>query len=196
MKFINSVVLLFLVASVFSCQNNDISKTVPVFGVVKRFSGRIEKKTGLVLDCYGMNNWLPKDYKVKNGIANLDVTYRLRKTRPVTISLEEARCLLISVAESFLHEINSDLQIRKELDTYPLTQELLEITIYFVDENDVRLGTGVSTVYFSEGHIKYKGYQILEYRKYSSLGKDYTIHKESYAEALDIVKQQNCLRQL
>ena len=195
MRFSKILLLFFSFISSVCCQHEDL-ESIPEYKIIKQFSKRIKEETGLKLDCYGVNDGFPNGYKFKNGLGSFSVAYRLYKSQEDTISVEEARCLLVSVAESFLNEINSNLEIRKELDVYPFTIDLIKVSIYFVDENDVDLGTGISTVYFYEGRIKYNDYQIIEYRKGNSLGKSSTIREESYEEALSIVKQQNCLRQL
>jgi hypothetical protein len=199
MKFTKISFLIFIALLLCCCQTyRDTLETVPAFKLIYRFSERIEKETGLMLDCYGINNSIEKEYKIKNGVANFHMAYRNYKTQKDTVSLEEARCLFISVAESFLNEINSDPEVKGDLDSYPFTSDNITISIYFVDENDVHLGTGISTIRFSKGLIKYEAYQILEYHKYplGALGKDITIHQEPYAEALNIVKKQNCLMHL
>jgi len=53
------------------------------------------------------------------------------------------------------------------------------------------LGNGVSEVFFSEGKIKYRRYEIEKYtKKYSAEGKHFILHEKTYAEALEIIKKQ------
>jgi hypothetical protein len=57
------------------------------------------------------------------------------------------------------------------------------------------LGQGVAIVYFAKGKIKYEGYEIEGYRRPGcAYGQHYTVHEESYEEALDIVKKQGTLK--
>lgn len=181
----------------FSCCNKrekHISEICPSYQPIKSFSKKICPITGLILCSYGVNNYLPKDYKFKNGIANFNATFSLRRTQKDKISLEEARCLIISVTEGFLREINSNLQVRTLLDVYPISKDLVNVGIRFEDENQIDLGSGISGVYLLNGVIEYEGYEIHEYRsKYPSIGKHFVVHNESYTEALDIVKSQDSL---
>lgn len=195
MRYIKLLLILFIIFC--GCSAWDISKKVPEFRLIKRFSNKINKETGLVLFCYGINNSLPKNYQIKNGTANFSVSYKLYRTQKDIISLEDARCLLISVAESFLEEINSDPEIRNDLDVYPFRNDRIGISIVFVDENDVNLGNGgISDIYFSHGKITYERYEILKYEKPIPSGKHFTVLKETYPEALDIVKKSGCLKNL
>jgi hypothetical protein len=196
MRFVKFVALIFLVLSV-SCSKRDLSDIYPEYKLIKTFSKKIKTKTNLVLSCYGVNNNLPKEYQLKNGLANFSVSYALVKTQKDTISLEEARSLLVSIAESFLQEINSSSEVRSLLDVYPFSSDLVSVYIYFRDENSIGLGNGISTIYFSRGKIEYKRYEISEYRsRYPAIGKHFTVHEESYAEALDIVKKQGTMMDL
>jgi hypothetical protein len=161
------------------------------------FSNKIKRATGLVVSTYGYNTYLPRDYKIINGMASFSLDYNLVKTRQSVVSLKEARNLLISVTESLLKKINSDPEMKKRLDVYPCTNDLIRICIYIQDENHIDLGQGISTVFFSRGKIKYEYYQIHEYRNsYPAIGKHFTVHEESYVEALDIVKKQGALMDL
>jgi hypothetical protein len=174
----------------------DISKKVPEFRLIKRFSSQLKNEQGLVLWCYGINDNDPDYYqrKRKNGVTNYSVDYALYKTQNDVVSLEEARCLLVSVVESFLNEINSDPEVRKNLDVYPFPSKLLTVGVSFVDENGWDRGNGgISGARLYEGKIRYERYEIYEYTPPAIDGKHFDVHKESYEEALDIVKSQGCL---
>jgi len=193
MKLSKFVVLIFFVLCI-SCGKKDASEILAEYRLINNFSKKLKIKTGLVLYCYGINNYLPKDYQFKNGVASFDADYALFKTQKDSISLEEARCLLVSVAEGLLQEINASAEVQPHLDVYPFTSDLIRVCIYFQDENCIDLGTGISTVFFSNGKIKYERYEIYEYRsKYPAIGRDFLVHEEAYSEALDIVKKQGCM---
>jgi hypothetical protein len=84
--------------------------------------------------------------------------------------------------------------IRSDLDVYPFTADRLHMSLCIVDENKVELGQGIAKVYFSRGKIEYERYDISEYTgRCPAKGKYFTVHEESYEEALKIVKEQNCL---
>jgi hypothetical protein len=108
--------------------------------------------------------------------------------------LEEARSLIVSVAEGLLQEINGNLEVRSMLKFYPFNVDLINIVIHFKDENKIDLGAGISMAYLSNGKIKYERYEIHEYRsQYPAIGEHFVVHTESYTEALDIVKSQGSL---
>ena len=194
MKFIKFVILLFVVF--YSCSNRKTNELemFPAYKLIKTFSKRIRPETDLVLYCYGVNYGLPKDYQYKNSVANFTTDYKLYKTQKDTISREHARELIVSLAESLLQEINSNPEVRPDLEVYPFTNELLSVTIYFIDENEIELGTGISSVHFRNGKLKYEHYEIYEYTgRYPANGNHYKVHEETYVEALDIVQKQGAL---
>ncbi len=192
MKYTKYVFFIFLF--LFGCNSRcDISQLIPEFKLIKNISDKIQSEKGLILSMYGINNDLPKDYKKKNITANFSVAYRLPKTKNDLISLEQARCFLVFVAESLLYAINHDPEIKERLEVFPFPSDLLKISIYFEDENRVQLANGgISDLYFSKGKIIYERYEIHGYNPYP-LGKHFIVHEESYADALEIVKQQGCL---
>ena len=221
-KFFISCSFIFLVSSCKK-ENVDISELCPEYKLIDKFSERIKPKTGLVLYCYAINYNLPYGYQFKNGVGDFMADYTAYKTQNDVISLEEARRLIVSVAEGLLQEINSNLIVRPDLDVYPMTNELLTISIKFKDENHIELGNGgVSRIYFSKGRIEYERYEIYEYTNRYQLpegvhvheeingkihsykvtsptapaGKNFLMYAESYAEAMDTVKKENSLMNL
>lgn len=176
---------------VLSCsKRNDVTK-YPPYKLINEFAQKIKPETDLVLTAYGINFGLPKGYQ-KKGIGNFTVSFRLQKNKSDEVSLEYARNLIVSLGEKFLEEINSNMEIRPDLDFYPFPSDYLDISVRFVDDNRVQLGQGVAVIYFWEGKIVYEGYKIEQYETgYGPVGKHFTIHKESYAEALETVRKQN-----
>ena len=102
MRFIKFIIFCVFTFSV-SCCKKDLPKIPPAYKAIKDFSEKIEPKTGLVLRSYGVNTWLPKNYQFKKGVANFSMSFSLSKTQQDTISLQNARLLLISMTEDFLH---------------------------------------------------------------------------------------------
>ena len=158
-------IMFFCLALSVACSKRDASEMLPEYRLINNFSKKLKEKTDLVLCCYGVNNYLPREYPFKNGLACFDADYTLTKTRYDTISLEEARCFLVSVVENFLQEINSNLEVRPLLDVYPFTSDFIRVCIYFKDENHINLGQGISRVFFSEGKLKYERYEIWTFDK-------------------------------
>lgn len=184
MKFISF--FLAMLAILWGCQTTcDVSKIVPEFRLIKRFSAKLKEDQGLKLYSYGINNNVPKDYTSDRIVYNFSVSYVAYKTQQDIISLEDARHLLISTAESFLAEINSDPEVKDRLDQYPLSSDRINICIIFEDENHAGLGNGgVQRIYLSNGQIKYRRYEIQEYKAKDTIGTNFLMHQESYSEAL------------
>ena len=200
MKFIN-LILIHCLVILSSCCKKDRQvmpeDVLPEYKLIDTFSKKIKTETNLILRAYGINMDLPKGYFHKNGTANFYVSYRLCKAKQDEISLEQARNLTVFLTEKLLQEINSTLEVRPSLDTYPFVSDLIKVVLYFEDEKQIDLGQGVAVVYFLKGKIKYEGYKIYEYREtYPARGKHFVIHEETYAEALDIVKKQGALAHL
>ena len=192
MKFTRFFIFIFCFFIISSCQNKNKKQgeILPAYKLIKNFSEKIRPKTDLILRSYAVNYDLPKNYEYRNNIANFKTTYSISKDQKDTVSLKKAREIFVSLTESLLKEINANLEIRPDLEAYPCTRDSLEITIHFEDKNRVDLGQGISTVYFSKGKLTYEGYNIYEYTgQYPAHGKHFTIHEETYEEALNIVQE-------
>lgn len=168
----------------------EIIEKDPSYKVMLTFSEEIKKETNLILTCYGYNNCLDKNYHHINEVANFSLSYLLTKSKEEEISIEEARNLVVFVAENFLKTVNSDTKVIPMLDVYPLTSDSIRVSIHFEDENRIHLGQGVANVRLRRGEIVYDGFKIREYTgKYPAKGKHYTIFEESYAGALEKVSR-------
>ncbi len=167
---------------------------IPGYKFIKEFSERIKSETNLRLSSYGINGKLPDNYKVKNGTADFKISYVLNKDKEDVISIDEARAQIICLVESFINELNSNLEIRPYLDFFPCTDDMVTISLYFEDQNRVDLGNGICYVYYSKGKIEYERYEIEKYTDcYTTLGKHFIVSKESYSTALETVKNQGLL---
>lgn len=187
MKYISFFIILFL----FGCNKRE-REIMPPYNVIARFSERLEQENGVILCSYGINLNIPKDYEIKNGVADVDVSFYVNKKKSDCVTLKDARKLLIYIVDGFLNEINSDEKAGPLLDSYPMTNDSLVIAIHFHDENRVNLGQGIAQIYFARGKIKYESYNIREYRTSRLPAKgDYILqHQETYAEALELVKRE------
>ncbi len=194
MKFIR--VWLGLILVLASCtKNRHVMSTA--YKLLSAFSQKVKSEKGLILDSYTYNWWLSKDYVIKNGIGDFDVSYTLVKTKNDKISIGHARDLIVFLAENLLQDINSSKEVRPKLDVYPFTNDLIGVMIYFKDENDINLGQGVAVAHLDHGRIKYEGYHIHEYKNsLMTRNKYHLIHEESYADALEIVKKRRTLKML
>ncbi len=191
MKFINLIfVLIFIISGCHRKTVREILEKDPSYKVMLTFSEKMKTEDNLILTGYGLNNSLDRNYQFKNGVANFSLSYLLTKNKEEEISIEEARNLIVFVAENFLKTVNSDQKVIPMLDVCPLTSDLLNITLHFEDENRIHLGQGVSIVYLWGGKIRYEGYKIREYTgKYPAKGKHYVILEENYDDALEKVSK-------
>jgi len=103
-----------------------------------------------------------------------------------TLTVDEARVLYVEMMEEFLCRVNQNEKIRPYLHNYPFEINNFDLTIGF--ENAQRKITG-------DGHVAlmYIGRNNeLSFRGYNPEAEEfYSLHRESYAEALKIVKCDN-----
>jgi hypothetical protein len=78
-------------------------------------------------------------------------------TAPREASEDEAKALLFSVTEKFLHHINGDARLKPFLNIYPLSMEHLSISIAFIDHEKSPQGA-LAQVHLYEGKIFYSHY--------------------------------------
>ncbi len=193
MKYIKPL-LLFHLIFLFGCSHNH-SEGYPRGNLIKRFSQRLEEKTGAVLYCYASGPRQTEDEIKRYGKESYVLSYYFKKKQGDHVSLDEARCLLVSIVESFLKEVNADKTVHEDLNVYPLTADWLDVSIYFKDENMINLGDGIAWYSLWDNKIKYRTFKIHEYSPtYPVNGEHTVIHTETYDEALKIVKEQNCLK--
>ncbi|MBS0624511.1 MAG: hypothetical protein JSS32_00500 [Verrucomicrobia bacterium] len=166
------------------------------FDFIASFTKKNEEKNKIKLSGCGINSFLPKEYKIKNGIANFNISFKSIRSQEDPVSLEKARRITVTLVEDLLNEINTNPQIRPYLDCFPMTIDHLQLSIWFWDENSISLGKGISDINFSKGEIDYFQYEIYEYSTtYPAVGRQSKFFKESYQEALEKVKGENALTQ-
>ena len=197
MKFFTKIMLLSLVLALVNCERKptmeEFTDSFPDYRLIKRFSKRLNQETGITLYCYGRNQFKSEKQIRRYGKNTFDISYLCKKNKDTVIPLEEARCTLVSIAESLLEEINSDLDVRPILDVYPQTYDWIELCIHFEDENNVDLKNGgISIIYFRRGEIRYETIENPEGKP--SKRRVSTDYKEPYEKALEIVKEQGCLQ--
>jgi hypothetical protein len=104
------------------------------------------------------------------------------------VDIPQTRLLIVTCAEEFLNQINSDEQIRPYLNHYPFTVEDIHLGILFNEKKTGRFvrPPNIAFVTLVSGNIIYTS-------DYDPLGPLTDMHKESYEEALGIVngEQQN-----
>mgnify|MGYP007027865603 CR=1 FL=1 len=105
------------------------------------------------------------------------------------LSVEEARKLYINLANGLLEKYNADEKIRPYLHNFPFSYNNLDIMIAFEDKlSRRRLDDGsVALIFVAKDNLFYDGYD-------STTDKLYTLYKEPYAKAVEIVKQQSGIK--
>lgn len=101
------------------------------------------------------------------------------------VDFDTARRLLVYCVEEYLSAINSDEKLRPYLHNYPFTAKNIEIRIYLKKPNnsDVPLGS-ICIARSIKGVVSYDA------NNPNGINLD-TLHKETYEEALKIVKDEN-----
>lgn len=118
--------------------------------------------------------------EMMNNIKTVKLSFHIEKKSDVN----EARKVIIDMAEEFLSDINADQEIRPFLSNYPFDNKNVEILIGFVDENDHLLNDDVAVVTNVKDSIFYA----------SSIDRSkplVTMLEESYCHALQTVKSKN-----
>lgn len=99
------------------------------------------------------------------------------------LNLDDCRLLVVKVVTNFLEKVNSNIELRPYLKNYPFTADNIELMISFKDKNNKYLKQEYITLVFTQG-----GYIV--YEKYDYDAKTHiTAHKETFAEALEIVNK-------
>lgn len=191
MKYIKILIILLSFISCHRKTAGEILDKDPSYKVITTFSKKFKHQTGLELAWYGVNRNLPKEYQFKNEVVNFHLGYFLiNPNKDEAVSLNNARKLIVLTVDSFLKTVNSDPKVIPKLEVFPMTEDLLQISIHFKDQQQVDLGQGVAVAYFTHGKIRYEGYKISEYNgSYPAVGEHYLIYEETYAEALEALKK-------
>lgn len=145
-----------------------------------------------ILYSYGTHFHKPEENRSKYGQEIFYISYFLTKDKQDVISREEARCIILSIVESFLDAVNADPEDKKDLPIHPLTHDWVRVNIHFVDENHKDLKTGgVSIVYSSNDRIRYTTFLVPSEEK---TFKPKTNYYEPYRDTMKIVTKQSCLK--
>lgn len=198
MKFTSLFIALLFSLSIVSCSKILFSRA-PEHRLIKNFSRKVELKTGCQLRSYGFNLFINKEYNENSKIGDFDMSYGwLGNPSNDSKSVKKARCLIVSITNSFLKELNNNKEITEELEVHPFTADQISIGVRFLDNKEIEFGTGISLVRVIRGKVKYECYDIEEYTGdyRSTYGKHRLVHEETYDEALKIVKEQGCLEEL
>lgn len=124
--------------------------------------------------------------RLSGNIKELDMSFILKCER--VYSIDEARELIVNCVEEVYLNVNNDECIRPYLENYPFDRNKLMISINFAG-NDGRFfkNKQLASVNLNGDYVYYSSYT-------DELGFD-TLYKETYEEALEIVRkqQENCL---
>lgn len=102
-----------------------------------------------------------------------------------SVNIEQARKLYIDIIEEYLRYVNEDEEVRPYLHNYPFTPVNLYFLLGFRENNQSIKGEGhVASIVISRNIVYYDAY-------HTNSKKLYNLHKETYEEALSIVKENN-----
>lgn len=105
------------------------------------------------------------------------------------LSLDQSRKLIVSCVDEYIEAVNNNADIRPYLHNYPFTEQNVEVAIFIYENNkftEVQPGQ-VSCVSELKGKICYHTKDPEDEYKLE------TLHEESYAEAVRIVREQGRL---
>jgi len=105
------------------------------------------------------------------------------------LSVDDSRALIVKCVNEYVKSVNDDKEIRPYLHDYPFTEKNIELVIFFYEDNQfTKIEPGqVSNVSTINGKVFYKT------RSAEDQYKRETLHEESYAEAVRIVREQGRL---
>jgi hypothetical protein len=140
--------------------------------ITKKFLKECAQPRRLMLSCYGG--------AMMNDIQNIT----LRFLSFDALNVDEARMLYVEIMEEYLQRINCHERIRPHLHNFPFEENNIKLSIGF--ENSKRKITRdghVAMIFISKNHTIY-------YDAYDPITEEfYTLHRESYEEALRFVKE-------
>ena len=115
------------------------------------------------------------------NVKNINISFASREM----MDLGQARKLLISCSEELLRRINANDRIRPYLEHFPFSEKGIDLSISYFDSKLNHIQSKyIAGVFIINGNICYAVYD----QEASTLK---TVHKESYQEALKIVRSQN-----
>ena len=112
-----------------------------------------------------------------------EITLRFLSYR--TLNVNEARTLYVEMMEEFLQRVNCHEKIRPHLHNFPFEVDNIELTIGFNDAKGILGGGHVAHMFIGNN-------STLHFAAYDPKIEDfYSLHEESYEEAVEIVKNQS-----
>lgn len=118
----------------------------------------------------------------KGIILKLEITFDLKRN----LKKEESRKLILECIEKYLDTINENKEIRNSLSCYPFNEKNIQISIFLIEQNGESYRfPEIGIVELYKGNIVYKYIEQLP----SYAHKEYK--KETYEEALKLVKSSN-----
>ena len=161
--------LILLIPTLFACASTH-PKIQIANSIMNDFCNEMKIKNNFVMTGIGQCNSPP------DNLRALSISFLSEEK----LNLDQARKLFICTCEEFLSAVNSDEHVRPWLSNYPFTGQNLEVMLSFKLKNGLRIGPPfVTFVFVSQGMIYYSTYQNEQF---------IDIHKESYEEALKIIK--------
>lgn len=174
MKFIFALLLTILTGCYYPITPLD-KEQIMAYQIMGRFSDNIEEEAGLHFLGTGLG-----ENKENRKLNYLSVTFAVDRV----LTLEEGRKLGVEVLSAFLNSINSREDFKEALTEYPFTPKytkviLIGITPETKDADFIESVIAGDTIYYYSDDIRQPKMGLL--------------HKESFEEAVCILKQQGLL---
>lgn len=117
--------------------------------------------------------------QMMDNIKKVHLSFDLQKK----VEIDEARVMLIDMTQDFIKQVNADEKIRPYLNNYPFDHMNAEFNINFKDKRHIYLEEGIASAMMVGNKIYYS-------KSNSETSPLVTVFEETYAEALEKVKQQ------
>ena len=167
-------VIIFLLLICSSCISLPEDYTQIATKIQRETASQLEKEKGL---------WAIGDSgQMYNDIQTMGIEFEYFHL----VNLEEARELLVYAIQVFLHNINSNKEVRPFLHNYPFTTKNIEITIWIYQKSGKNPHQGnIECITLYQNKLTYKLTAPSKFELWPIL------HEETYAEALEALRKQN-----
>ena len=181
-----NIVILFLICMmsmmISSCckiEDHEVLADKKIFN----FAKEVRKTDGLELWMYGGGLY--------ERINSLNIGFISTEY----VDIDESRMIYIDLLERFLDSVNSDMTIRKYLATYPFTKDEVNLVLQFEPPLNKQGAPFVSSVSMGPMYLPQRN-SIFYHQMDPLTGESEIVLEENYDKALDILKFQQCQREM
>lgn len=176
---INKFVLLYLLLNFFSLNGFIMNKYAPPPYV--QISDQLSNKTAKILEEKYHLNLIGTGGGLFKCVNMLSLSFNIQGS----LSKDDLRKILIDGVNTFLNEINNDINIRPYLKRYPFLAEDVEIKLFIVDSQRREVfHPEISVAIARSGELVYKTESEQNKTRYGYE----SVNKEKFEDALKIVQ--------